>query len=90
MKNTIIQENNWKIHKLIDIGTSSERWHPLEQVVFEESVIDGLGDNRAVKSLNLCLEAMHKKYPNIVLGIEIQTINNNQIVKYDYAKKLLM
>jgi len=88
--NTIIQENYWKIHNLINVGTKTERWEFLEQVVFEKSVIDGLGDNRAVKSLNLCLEAMHKKYPNIVLGVEIQTINNNQIVKYDYAKKLLM
>ena len=90
MKNIIIQENNWKIHKLIDIGTSSERWHSLEQVVFEKSVIDALGDDRAVKSLNLCLEAMYKKYPNTVLGIEIQTITNNQIVSFDYAKKQLI
>lgn len=90
MKNIIIQENNWKIHKLIDIGTSSERWDFLEQVVFEKSVIDGLGDNRAVKSLNLCLEAMHKKYPNIVLGVEIKTINTNQIVSFDYARKQLI
>lgn len=88
--NTIIQENHWKIHNLINVGTKTERWHSLEQVVFEKSVIDGLGDNRAVKSLNLCLAAMHKKYPNIVLGVEIQTINNNQIVKYDYAKKQLI
>ena len=83
MKNKIIQENNWKIFKFI------ERWDSLEEVVFEKSVIDALGDDRAVKSLNLCLEAMYKKYPNTVLGIEIKTITNNQIVKFDYAKKLL-
>ena len=83
MKNKIIQENNWKIFKFI------ERWDSLEEVVFEKSVIDALGEDRAVKSLNLCLEAMYKKYPNTVLGIEIRTITNNQIVKFDYAKKLL-
>ena len=83
MKNKIIQENNWKIFKFI------ERLDSLEEVVFEKSVIDALGDDRAVKSLNLCLEAMYKKYPNTVLGIEIKTITNNQIVKFDYAKKLL-
>ena len=83
MKNKIIQENNWKIFKFI------ERWDSLEEVVFEKSVIDALGDDRAVKSLNLCLEAMYKKYPNTVLGIEIKTITTNQIVKFDYAKKLL-
>ena len=83
MKNKIIQENNWKIFKF------TERWDSLEEVVFEKSVIDAFGDDRAVKSLNLCLEAMYKKYPNTVLGIEIKTITNNQIVKFDYAKKLL-
>lgn len=90
MKNTIKQENNWKIHKLIDVGTSLERWQFLELFVLEKSFIDGFGDNRAVKSLNLCLEVMHRKYPNIILGVEIQTMNNNQIVKYDYAKKQLI
>ena len=83
MKNIIIQENNWKIFKF------TEKWDSLEEVVFEKSVIDALGDDRAVKSLNLCLEAMYKKYPNTVLGIEIKTITTNQIVKFDYAKKLL-
>ena len=84
MKNKITQENNWKIFKFI------ERWDSLGEVVFEKSVIDALGEDRAVKSLNLCLEAMYNKYPNTVLGIEIKTITNNQIVKFDYAKKLLM
>jgi hypothetical protein len=84
MKHTITQINNWKIHKLIDIGTSSERWNALDEIVFDQSIINGFGsEDIAVKSLSLCLKTIYEKYPDIVLGVEIGTLNNNQIVKFD-------
>jgi hypothetical protein len=68
MKNTIVQENNWNIFKLIDIGTNAERWEFLEQK--RGSLLDSLN-------------AIYLEYPNSILGIEIKTLNNNQIVKFN-------
>jgi len=96
MKNIILQNNNWNIFKLIDVGTSSERWDFLEQVVLEnvsKLTLDGkpLTDEQYARlCLSKCLEIVHKKYPNIILGIEIKTVNTNQIVSFDYAKKQLI
>lgn len=68
MKNTITQESNWNIHQLIDEGTETERWEFLET---KEGIL---------------VEALHSiylDYPNLILGIEIKTVNNNQIVKFN-------
>ena len=68
MKNIIIQENNWNIFKLIDIGTNAERWEFLEKK--EGTLLDSLN-------------TIYLDYPDLILGIEIKTINNNQIVKFN-------
>jgi len=68
MKNTITQENKWKIHQLIDEGTETERW---ESLTTKEGTL---------------LEALHSSYldyPNLVLGFEIKTVNNNKIVQFN-------
>jgi hypothetical protein len=68
MKNIITQENNWNIFKLIDIGTNAERWEFLEQK--QGSLLDSLNE-------------IYLNYPDLILGIEIKTLNNNQIVKFN-------
>jgi hypothetical protein len=68
MKNTIIQDNNWNIFKLVDIATNAERWEFLETK--QGSLLDSLN-------------AIYLNYPNLILGIEIKTLNNNQIVKFN-------
>jgi len=68
MKHIIIQENNWNIFKLVDVGQNTERWEFLEQK--EGSLVDSL-------------TAIYLQYPDLILGIEIKTLNNNQIVKFN-------
>jgi len=68
MKNIIIQENNWNIFKLVGIETNTERWEFLEQK--QGSLLDSLN-------------AIYIDYPNLILGIEIKTLNNNQIIKFN-------
>lgn len=68
MNNQVIQENNWNIFKLVDVDQSSERWEFIE--VKTGTLID-------------CLNSIYDQHPDLVLGVEIKTINNNQIVKFN-------
>lgn len=66
--NTITQENNWNIFKLVDENESTERWEFLETK--EGTLVEVLSD-------------IYLNYPELILGVEIKTINNNQIVKFN-------
>ena len=68
MKNIITQENNWNIFELVDENKETERWKFLEQ---KEGTL-----------LN-ALNAIYLEHPTSILGIEIKTINNNQIIKFN-------
>lgn len=68
MTNTITQENNWNIFKLVDENEATERWEFLETK--EGTLLEVLSD-------------IYLNYPDLILGIEIKTINNNQIVKFN-------
>lgn len=66
--NTITQENNWNIFKLVDENQETERWEFLETK--EGTLLEVLND-------------IYFNYPDLILGVEIKTINNNQIVKFN-------
>jgi hypothetical protein len=68
MTNTIIQENNWNIFKLVNENEATERWEFLEQK--EGTLLEVLND-------------IYLNYPELILGVEIKTINNNQIIKFN-------
>jgi hypothetical protein len=68
MKNIITQENNWKIHKLVDEGAETERWESLEEK--EGTLLEVLND-------------IYLNYPDLILGVEIKTVNNNKITQFN-------
>lgn len=79
MKNTITQKNNWKIHQVVDKGNENERVQSLDTIFLEN--IEGLTPEDC---LQLCLEEVDKRHPNINIAIEIGTLKNNEIVEFNY------